>query len=68
MKSSEWKTIYFIAAGFFFVGNLVFVIFGTAVIQPWNGTTDKKSDEGENNTMPGKQKFKLNKHVINALD
>lgn len=38
MKTAEWKIIFFIAAGFFFVGNLLFVIFGRAEIQQWNET------------------------------
>lgn len=55
MKQSEWQLIYFIAAGFFFVGNLIFVIFGTAEIQPWNGATGKKANESENGVVnPGK--------------
>lgn len=33
---SEWKLVFFIAAGFFVVGNLMFIIFGKAEIQPWN--------------------------------
>lgn len=36
MKIEEWKIIFFIAAGIFFGGNLLFVIFGEAEIQPWN--------------------------------
>lgn len=46
MKTEEWKIIFFIAAGFFFGGNLLFVIFGEAEIQPWNET---KADN--NNTL-----------------
>lgn len=36
VKREEWKTVFFIAAGFYLVGNLVFVIFGKAEIQAWN--------------------------------
>lgn len=32
----EWRTIFFIAAAFYFTGNLIFIIFGKAEIQPWN--------------------------------
>lgn len=53
MKLREWQTIYFIAAGFFIIGNLIFVIFGTAVIQPWNDS-EKKSNESDDNVKPGK--------------
>lgn len=36
VKLSEWKIVFFIAAAFYFCGNLIFVIFGNASIQPWN--------------------------------
>lgn len=52
MKLNEWKIIYFIAAGFFFFGNLIFVIFGTAVIQKWNGSTENEV-ESDNNVKAG---------------
>lgn len=45
MKTEEWKIIFFIAAGIFFGGNLLFVIFGKAEIQPWN-----ESEADTNNT------------------
>lgn len=44
MKTEEWKIIFFIAAGFFFAGNLLFVIFGKAEIQPWNETEGDKNN------------------------
>lgn len=40
VKIEEWKTVFFIAAGFYLIGNLVFVIFGKAETQPWNEITD----------------------------
>lgn len=38
---AEWKIIFFIAAAFYFSGNLIFVIFGKASIQPWNEKKDE---------------------------
>ncbi|XP_029406031.2 putative inorganic phosphate cotransporter isoform X1 [Bactrocera dorsalis] len=32
----EWRIVFFIAAGFYFVGNLLFVIFGKTEVQSWN--------------------------------
>lgn len=32
----QWRIIFFIAAGVYFFGNLQFIIFGKANIQPWN--------------------------------
>lgn len=31
-----WRNVFFIAAGFYLIGNLIFVIFAQAEIQPWN--------------------------------
>lgn len=31
-----WRICFFVAAGVFFFGNLIFVIFGKGSIQPWN--------------------------------
>lgn len=33
---SLWRIVFFVASGFYFVGNLIFVIFGSGKIQPWN--------------------------------
>jgi len=32
----QWRIIFFISAGVYFFGNLQFIIFGKASIQPWN--------------------------------
>ncbi|XP_017297933.1 putative inorganic phosphate cotransporter [Diaphorina citri] len=42
---SQWQTIFLIAAAIFFFGNLIFLIFGTSEVQPWNDSEydgDKK--------------------------
>lgn len=31
-----WRIVFFVTSGFFFCGNLVFVIFGRGKIQYWN--------------------------------
>lgn len=41
MKLGEWKIVFFIAAAFYFSGNLLFVIIGKAEIQPWNEAVDE---------------------------
>uniref|UniRef100_A0A8D8XYV4 Putative inorganic phosphate cotransporter n=1 Tax=Cacopsylla melanoneura TaxID=428564 RepID=A0A8D8XYV4_9HEMI len=33
---TQWQLIFMIAAGVFFFGNLIFLIFGTSEVQPWN--------------------------------
>lgn len=45
---SEWKIVFFIAAAFYFSGNLLFVIFGKANIQPWN---DAEQEPRKNSTI-----------------
>lgn len=36
----EWRIVFFIAAGFYFVGNLLFIIFGKTEVQSWNSPED----------------------------
>ncbi|XP_073811730.1 putative inorganic phosphate cotransporter isoform X1 [Musca autumnalis] len=36
----EWRMVFFIAAGFYFFGNLLFVILGKTNVQPWNSPED----------------------------
>ncbi|TDG48327.1 hypothetical protein AWZ03_005282 [Drosophila navojoa] len=32
----QWRQVFFLAAGIYFVGNALFVIFGRTSVQPWN--------------------------------
>lgn len=32
----EWRMVFFISAGVYFFGNLMFVLFSSTEIQPWN--------------------------------
>lgn len=47
MKAAEWRLVFFIAAGFYFSGNLLFVIFGKAEIQPWNEADEINNGSSE---------------------
>lgn len=42
-----WRIVFFVAAGIFFVGNAIFVVFGSGRLQPWNEvpTTDGDDDD-----------------------
>ncbi|XP_034476547.1 putative inorganic phosphate cotransporter isoform X3 [Drosophila innubila] len=40
-NANQWRLVFFIAAGFYLVGNGLFVIFGRANIQDWNDPTAK---------------------------
>ncbi|CRL04181.1 CLUMA_CG017288, isoform A [Clunio marinus] len=45
-----WRIIFFIAAGIYFFGNLQFIIFGKANIQPWNDPeAERKRNDGVEN-------------------
>ncbi|KAH8270801.1 hypothetical protein KR018_005114, partial [Drosophila ironensis] len=33
---TQWRIVFFIASGFYLVGNTLYVIFGKASVQPWN--------------------------------
>ncbi|XP_049775994.1 putative inorganic phosphate cotransporter isoform X2 [Schistocerca cancellata] len=46
----EWRIVFLTAAGMFFVGNLVFVIFADGEVQPWNDpnySRGKKTETAE---------------------
>jgi len=32
----QWRLVFFIAAAIYLVGNALFILFGTANVQPWN--------------------------------
>lgn len=32
----QWRIVFFVAAGIYFVGNTVFIIFGRTNVQRWN--------------------------------
>ncbi|XP_017040914.1 putative inorganic phosphate cotransporter [Drosophila ficusphila] len=40
----EWRTVFLLAAAFYFVGNLLFVIFGRTDVQWWDSPRDNKDD------------------------
>lgn len=33
---TQWRTVFFVAAFVYFIGNLLFVLFSKAEMQPWN--------------------------------
>ncbi|XP_067632690.1 putative inorganic phosphate cotransporter isoform X2 [Eurosta solidaginis] len=39
-NAMEWRMVFFIAAGFYFFGNLLFIIFGKTDVQSWNSPED----------------------------
>lgn len=43
----QWRIVFFIAAGIYFVGNTMFVLFGRTSVQPWNEPKSGKALEAE---------------------
>nr|XP_012143479.1 PREDICTED: putative inorganic phosphate cotransporter isoform X1 [Megachile rotundata] len=46
---SQWRNIFFLSAIIYIVGNLIFVLFGTSQIQPWNDPQKKIQETSLNN-------------------
>ncbi|XP_014485439.1 PREDICTED: putative inorganic phosphate cotransporter [Dinoponera quadriceps] len=40
----QWRNVFFLSAGLYFVGNLIFILFGSSKIQPWNDTVKRRRD------------------------
>ncbi|XP_037950301.1 putative inorganic phosphate cotransporter [Teleopsis dalmanni] len=47
---SQWRIIFFIAAIFYFIGNLLFIVFGKATVQTWNNPESIQLNETTNKT------------------
>lgn len=37
----QWRHVFFISAGIYFIGNFLFVIFSKTDVQPWNDPEQK---------------------------
>nr|XP_018898759.1 PREDICTED: putative inorganic phosphate cotransporter isoform X3 [Bemisia tabaci] len=48
----QWQIVFLTSAGIFFIGNLVFIIFGTAEVQPWNSPRGQRESESEPEASP----------------
>lgn len=48
-NASQWKMVFYISALIFFLGNLVFIIFGSTEVQPWNQPVKKDDSKEEAN-------------------
>jgi len=44
----QWRSVFFLSAGIYTAGNLIFVLFGTSEVQKWNDPIESK----RNNTIP----------------
>ncbi|EFN85105.1 Putative inorganic phosphate cotransporter [Harpegnathos saltator] len=40
----QWRNVFFLSAGLYLVGNLIFILFGTSKIQPWNDAIKSRRD------------------------
>lgn len=39
--ADQWRIVFFISAGIYFVGNLLFIIFGQTTVQKWNDPEER---------------------------
>ena len=48
-NSEQWSLVFYISAAMFLIGNIVFIIFGSTDVQPWNNSPVKlqKTQEGK---------------------
>ncbi|KAH8401148.1 hypothetical protein KR009_003348 [Drosophila setifemur] len=49
---SDWRLVFFLAAAFYFVGNLLFVIFGRTEVQWWDSPRDRTTSEDAEQGTP----------------
>ena len=50
-----WNNVFYISAGFYTLGAVIFVIFGRTSVQPWNTYWEKKEEKKmviEEETVP----------------
>ncbi|KAI8118081.1 putative inorganic phosphate cotransporter [Lucilia cuprina] len=47
----QWRIIFFIAAGFYFIGNLCFILFGKTEVQSWNDPENEQLMKKRNSTF-----------------
>ncbi|XP_018898754.2 putative inorganic phosphate cotransporter isoform X2 [Bemisia tabaci] len=40
----QWRIVFLTSAALFFVGNLIFILFGTAEVQPWNAPQEEGAE------------------------
>ncbi|XP_011308742.1 putative inorganic phosphate cotransporter isoform X2 [Fopius arisanus] len=46
-NADQWKIVFYLSGGIYFVGNLMFIIFGSGETQPWDDITkSNRNDEG----------------------
>ncbi|XP_039495216.1 putative inorganic phosphate cotransporter isoform X1 [Drosophila santomea] len=60
-QRSQWQVVFSLAAGVLFAGNVIFLIWGTAVTQPWN-----ESKESRRELEPEEKPFQHTKLEIAA--
>ncbi|XP_011691709.1 PREDICTED: putative inorganic phosphate cotransporter [Wasmannia auropunctata] len=40
----QWRSVFFLSAGIYMVGNLIFILFGTSEVQKWNDPVKSRRD------------------------
>ncbi|KAM8711926.1 hypothetical protein ACLKA7_012437 [Drosophila subpalustris] len=61
---AQWQIVFGLTAAITFLGNLVYIIWGSTDVQPWDDVDFLKSSDAENNS----NKFKQEKEELKALE
>lgn len=62
----QWKTIFFMSAAIYFLGNLIFIIFGSGETQCWNNADDSKNIDDDTLFRPRVSSKCLSPVAINS--
>ncbi|XP_018803935.1 PREDICTED: putative inorganic phosphate cotransporter [Bactrocera latifrons] len=63
---NQWRIIFFMVAGINFFGNLMFVLFGTAKMQPWNNEREPKVIDNKIDTEKAQEMEPLNEETADV--
>ncbi|EDW56844.1 putative inorganic phosphate cotransporter [Drosophila sechellia] len=67
---SQWQIVFIIASAIFFVGNCIYLVFGTAVTQPWDAEDYLQTQNPELANRPPMQalSFPINENSKDKMD
>ncbi|XP_039955079.1 LOW QUALITY PROTEIN: putative inorganic phosphate cotransporter [Bactrocera neohumeralis] len=63
---NQWRIIFFMVGGINFFGNLMFVLFGTAKVQPWNSERETKVTDSKVDAEKAQEMEPLNEETADV--
>uniref|UniRef100_A0A034W7Q2 Putative inorganic phosphate cotransporter n=1 Tax=Bactrocera dorsalis TaxID=27457 RepID=A0A034W7Q2_BACDO len=63
---NQWRIIFFMVGGINFFGNLMFVLFGTAKVQPWNNEREPKVTDSKVDAEKAQEMEPLNEETADV--